>query len=454
MVCMKNFIRIAAGQGFWGDRFDAPIQQIRGGPIDYLVMDYLAEVTMSILQKQKMRDPQQGYARDIIPLMEEILPEVVNKNIKVITNAGGVNPIACRQVLFELALRMGFSHLKIGIVYGDDIMPDIDQLLSAGIELRHMDSHEPLEKVRSKLYSANVYFGAQPVVEALRQGAQIVITGRVTDTGLTLAPMIYEFNWSKRDYHKLAAGIVAGHLIECGAQVSGGNFLADWQNVPDMAHLGFPIIEAYPSGEFTITKHDGTGGLIDLRTVKEQLVYELGNPREYITPEVIADFTSIQLEQEAKNRVRVHGVKGKRPTPYYKVSISYSDGWISVGKLTYAWPQALEKAKKADQVIRQRIKDLKLKFNEIHTEFIGVNACHGPLSHPIPDPNEVVLHIGVRGSNLSQVEQFSREITALVLCGPPTVTGFGSGRARPKEVVAFWPALLPKRFVQPVVDVQ
>ncbi len=223
---MKNFIRIAAGQGFWGDRFDAPIKQIRGGPINYLVMDYLAEVTMSILQKQKMRNPQQGYARDIIPLMEEILPEVVAKNIKVITNAGGVNPMACRQAIIELKHKLGIGNLRIGIVYGDDIMPRIDQWLAEGIEFRHMDSNEPLEKIRSRLYSANVYFGAQPVVEALRQGAQIVITGRVTDTGLTLAPMMYEFNWSEQDYHQLASGIVAGHLIECGAQVSGGNFFS------------------------------------------------------------------------------------------------------------------------------------------------------------------------------------------------------------------------------------
>ncbi len=188
--------------------------------------------------------------------------------------------------------------------------------------------------------------------------------------------------------------------------------------------------------------------------MKEQLVYELGNPGEYITPDVVADFTSIQLKHEGKNRVRVFGVKGEKPTPFYKVSISYSDGWISAGQLTYAWPQALEKAQKADQIIRQRIKDLKLKFDEIYTEFVGLNACHGPLSHPISEPNEVVLHIGVRGSDLSQVEKFGREITALVLCGPPAVTGFGSGRSHPKEVVAFWPALLPKKFVQPIVDVQ
>ncbi|OGB67570.1 MAG: ATPase [Caldithrix sp. RBG_13_44_9] len=451
---MKKSIRIAAGQGFWGDRFDAPIDQIRRGPVDYLVMDYLAEVTMSIMQKQKMRDPKQGYARDIISLMKEILPDLVKNNVKVITNAGGVNPLACRNALFEIAQRLGIKGLKIGIVYGDDIIPQIAHFIASGITLNHMESGEPLQKVRERLYSANIYFGARPVVEALQKEAQIIITGRVTDTGLTLAPMIYEFGWSEQDYNQLAAGIVAGHIIECGAQVSGGNFLAGWKEVPDMAHIGFPIIEAYPSGEFVVTKHDQTGGMVDLRTVKEQLLYELGNPKEYITPDVVADFTSIQLRLEGKDRVRVSGVHGRKPTPFFKVSISYADGWISLGKLTYAWPDALEKAKKADEIIRQRIKDLKLKFDEIHTEFLGINACHGPLSHPVSEPNEVVLQIGVRGSNLIHIEQFSREMIPLVLCGPPTVTGFGSGRSRPKEVVAFWPALIPKEAVKAVVDVQ
>lgn len=451
---MQKQIRIASGQGFWGDRLDAPIDQVRKGPIDYLVMDYLAELTMSIMQKQKMRDLNHGFARDIVPLMREILPDIKEKNIKVITNAGGVNPVACRDAIFEVARKKGITDLKIGIVYGDNIMDRIDRFLEEGIELRHMDTNEPLSSIRKQLYSANVYFGAEPIVEALRQGAQIIITGRVTDTGLTLAPMIYEFGWKSEDYHKLASGIIAGHIIECGAQVSGGNFLAGWKEVPDMARIGFPIIEAYPDGEFTVTKHANTGGLVDLRTVKEQLLYELGDPREYLTPDVIADFTSIHLEQEGPDRVRVKGIQGKPPTDCYKVSISYSDGWTCIGTLTYAWPEALEKAQKADEIIRQRIADLGLKFEEIHTEFLGVNACHGPLAHPIKDPNEVVLQIGVRGHNRAHVERFSREMIPLVLGGPPTVTGFGSGRPRPKEVVAFWPALMPKDRVSPIVNVE
>ncbi len=451
---MKKMIRIASGQGFWGDRLDAPIDQVRKGPIDYLVMDYLAEVTMSIMQKQKMRDEKQGYARDFVPLMGEILPDLIENNVKVITNAGGVNPVACRNAIFEVAKKLGIRGLKIGIVYGDDIMENIDDLMDEGNGLKHMDTGQHLSEVRNRLYSANVYFGAKPVVEALRQGAQIIITGRVTDTGLTLAPMAYEFDWKFDEYDKLAAGIVAGHIIECGAQVSGGNFLAGWKEVPDMAHIGFPIIEAYPSGEFVVTKHENTGGLVDLRTVKEQLLYELGDPKDYITPDVVVDFTSIHIEQEGRDRVRVSQIKGQPETEFYKVSISYADGWTCIGNLTYAWPEALEKAKKADEIIRERIKYLGLHFEEVHTEFLGINACHGPLSHPVEDPNEVVLQIGVRGKNPGHIERFSREMIPLVLGGPPTVTGFGAGRPHPKEVVAYWPALIPKNLVAPEVDVE
>lgn len=446
-------IRIASGQGFWGDRPDAPVDQVRKGPIDYLVMDYLAEVTMSIMQKQKMRDPKRGFAGDLIPLMRNIFPDIVKKGIKVITNAGGVNPFGCRDALAGVAKKLGLRGVKIGVVYGDNIIDQIDELMAKGAGLNHMESGESLTGVKNRLYSANVYFGAKPVVEALNAGADIVITGRVTDTGLTLAPMIHEFNWDWNDYDKLAAGIIAGHIIECGAQSSGGNFLAGWKEVPNMTRIGFPIIEASPDGEFVVTKHESLGGLVDLRTVKEQLLYELGDPTDYITPDVIADFTSLKLEQAGENRVKVCYIKGRPETEFYKVSISYADGWTCIGHLTYAWPEAMEKARKGAEIIRERIKYLGLDFEEVHTEFLGVDACHGPLSHPVNEPNEVVLQIGVRGYNYKHLQQFSREMIPLVLCGPPTVTGFGGGRPRPREVVAYWPALLPKKLAAPKVDV-
>ena len=252
-----------------------------------MMMDYLAEVTMSILQKQKMKDPNLGYAKDIVPLFEEILPDIVKKNIRVVTNGGGVNPIACRDAIFAVAKKLNIKNLKVGVVLGDDILGNIDSLTAQGITLDNMETKENLESIRTKVISANVYFGAFPIVEALKQGAQIVITGRTTDTGLTLAPMIYEFGWTKTDWDKLAAGTVAGHILECGGQASGGNFSADWNSVPDLAHIGFPIAEASPDGTFVITKHDRTGGLVSSATVKEQLVYEIGDPKTILLPTVL-----------------------------------------------------------------------------------------------------------------------------------------------------------------------
>jgi hypothetical protein len=450
---MKSKIRIASGQGFWGDLLTAPYDQVTKGPIDYMMMDYLAEVTMSIMQKQKRKDPNLGYAKDLVPLMERILPVITQKNIKVITNGGGVNPTACRDAIFGVAKRLGIGGLKIGVVLGDDILDQLDELRAKGIVLDNMESGESLDAVRDRVMSANVYFGAWPIVEALRQGAQIIITGRTTDTGLTLAPMIYEFDWREDDWDKIAAGTVAGHILECGGQASGGNFSADWKNVPDLAHIGFPIAEAYPNGEVVITKHEGTGGLVSRQTVAEQLMYEIGNPKNYITPDCIADFTTIHLKEEKKNRVRMYGVKGNPATDSYKVSMSYLDGYTAIGTLTYAWPEALEKAKAADKILRTRLADLGLKFDEIRSEFMGYNSCHGPLTVMPNEINEVVLRFGVRGSDYKSVERFGMELAPLILTGPPAVTGFAGGRPKPSEVIAYWPALIPKSAVSPRVEV-
>jgi hypothetical protein len=450
---MKDKIRIASGQGFWGDLLTAPYDQVTKGPVDYMMMDYLAEVTMSIMQKQKRKDPNLGYAKDLIPLMEQILPILVSKNIKVITNGGGVNPGACRDAIFKVAKKLGITGLKIGVVLGDDILDRLGPLKEKGIALENMETRESLDAVSDRVMSANVYFGAWPVVEALRQGAQIVITGRTTDTGLTLAPMIYEFGWKEDDWDKIAAGTVAGHILECGGQASGGNFSGDWRSVPDLAHIGFPIAEAYPNGEFVITKHENTGGLVSVQTVKEQLMYEIGNPASYITPDCVADFTSIRLEAAGINRVKVFDIKGKPATDSYKVSMSYLDGYTALGTLTYAWPDALDKAKAADQILRTRLADLGLTFDEIRSEFMGYNSCHGPLSVMPNEINEVVLRFGVRGHDYAAVERFGKELAPLILTGPPAVTGFAGGRPKPSEVIAYWPALMPKTAVTPVVEV-
>jgi hypothetical protein len=451
---VRSSIRIGSGQGFWGDLLTAPRDLVRKGPLDYLVMDYLAEVTMSILQKQKRKDPSLGYARDLVPLLVELLPAIKSGRLKVITNGGGANPLGCRDALFAAARAAGTDGFTVGVVLGDDLLGRIAELASHGTPLKNMETGEGIEAVKERLISANVYFGAGPVAEALAQGAQIVITGRTTDTGLTLAPMMYEFEWPGDDWDRCAAGTVAGHILECGAQSTGGNFSADWRSVPDLAHIGFPVAEAYPDGTVVITKQPGTGGLVSVPTVKEQLLYEIGDPRTYITPDCIADFTTIRLAQEGEHRVRVTDVRGRPATDSYKVSMAYLAGYSSVGTLTYAWPDALAKAQAADRIVRTRLADLGLSFDEIHTEFVGANACHGPLAHPQGELNEVVLRIGVRGSRYEDVDRFGRELAPLVLTGPPGVTGFAGGRPRPSDVVAYWPALIAKSLVHPEIVVE
>jgi len=452
---MKSKIRIAAGQGFWGDLLDAPVRQVEGGPIDYLMLDYLAEVTMSILQKQHSRDPAAGYAKDFIPLMKKILPACVERNIRVTANAGGVNVAGCANAVREVANELGLAgKVKIGIVTGDDIMPRIDELLDRGVELRNMDTGDPLSNVRDRIQSANVYLGAGPMLEALNRDAQIVITGRATDTGLTLAPLMHEFGWAPDDWNRIAAGTIAGHIIECGAQCSGGNCQYEWRSIPSLADVGFPIVEASPDGTFVITKHERTGGWVIIPSVKEQLVYEMGDPHAYITPDCVADFTTVRLEYEGRDRVRVFGIEGRPATDTFKVSISYSAGYKAVGTLVYSWPEAYDKAQAADRILRARLDRLGLKFDQILTEFVGVNATHGALAgRPSPDVPEVQLRVGVRGEDRSAVERFTKEIAPLVLTGPPGVTGFAGGRPKVEEIVAYWPALIPKSEISPAVEV-
>ncbi len=452
---MKEKVRVASGQGFWGDLLTAPVEQVRGGQIDYLMLDYLAEVTMSIMQKQKQRRPEAGYARDFVSLLQEILPECVEKDIKVLSNAGGVNVEGCAKAIKTVAQELGLSgKVKIGVITGDDILLRLDEFLEKSVEIKNMDTGESLSLIRDKVQSANVYLGAKPLVEALGKGAQIIVGGRLTDTGLTLAPLMHEFNWSFEDWDKVATGTIAGHIIECGAQASGGNCQYDWQNIPDLANVGFPIVEAYPNGDFVITKHEGTGGRVNVQSVKEQLLYEMGDPREYITPDVVADFTTIHLKDDGENRVKVSGIKGKPNTEFYKVSIAYSAGWKAVGTLVYSYPDAFEKAKMADLILRSRLDKLGLQFDVILAEFVGVNATHGHLAgKPPKDIPEVQLRFGVRGQSKEDVERFTKELAPLILTGPPSVTGFAGGRPKVEEIMAYFPALIPKDLIETRVEI-
>jgi hypothetical protein len=440
-------IRIANGQGFWGDWLEAPVRLVDQGPIDFLVLDYLAEVTMSILQKQKQDDPALGYARDFPPLIGRLAKKLKDRGIKVVANAGGVNPTACAHAVLKAA-----PGLKVAVVHGDNVFDRIDEFLTRGYEMRDMDTGQALSSIRDRILSANAYIGAFPLAEALDTGADVVIAGRSTDTALTLAPMVHKFGWKPDDWNKLAAGTIAGHIIECGAQCSGGNCQVDWEKIPNMADIGYPIVEAEPDGSFVVTKHAGTGGRVHADTVKEQLLYELGDPHNYITPDCVADFTTIQLQDLGPDRVGVTGIRGGPRPATLKLSISYADGWKAIGTLVYSWPNAAAKARVADRIVRERLTALGLTFDEIHSEFFGLNACNGPVAPPNIDPPEIQLRIGVRGHDRKAVDRFTRELIPLVLNGPPGATGFGEGRPAVREIVAYWPALLPREEIRTAVE--
>jgi hypothetical protein len=451
----RDKVLIANGQGFWGDSLLGPIRLVNEGPLHYLTLDYLAEVTMSIMQKLKSRDPSKGYATDFIEMCRRVLPVCHAKGIKIIANAGGVNPIACRAALAGVIRELGLKGIRIGIIEGDDILSDMNSLIDSGEEFRNMDNGLPLKPFMPRVQTANVYIGAAPIVEALQQGADIVITGRATDPSIVLAPMIHEFGWSMDDMNLMAAGTIAGHIVECGAQCTGGNYV-HWKKVPDMARIGYPVVEASPDGSFVVTKHDNTGGLVTVETVTSQLVYEMGDPARYITPDCVADFTSIQLMQSGANRVQVSGIRGSSPTETYKVSISYLDGFKIVGQLTVAGPDAVEKARLCADIVFERVALDGVNFSpeERFVEIVGTNVCHAGIAPAPIEPAEVVLRIGAKGSDPKKLDRLGLEIVPLVTSGPPGVTGFAGGRPKATEIISYWPALIRKDKVRTKVTVE
>jgi hypothetical protein len=447
---MSRSVRIGNGQGFWGDSIDAPLRLFQGGPIDYVTMDYLAEVTMSIMQKQKLRSPERGYATDFVQFVEEVLPDLKKRGVRILANGGGVNTEACRAAIVESARRQGVTGLRIATVSGDDILNRLDELRDSGEQLAHMETGEGLFDADRKILAANVYMPTDPMVRALDQGADIVITGRCTDPGLVLAPVLHEFKWSSWD--GLALGTIAGHILECGAQSTGGNFTRWWE-VPDMAAIGYPIAEVSDDGGLVITKHQGTGGMVTVDTVAEQLLYEMGKPDHYITPDCVVDFTSIKIAQDGADRVRVTNVSGGAPTPTLKVSISYLAGYKATGQLVVSGPDALAKAKLCAQIVWDRLASAGCRFDDTHVEFLGVGVVHEGIVPPVEDAPEVVVRLGVKDLDRAKVDRFGKEIAPLVTSGPPGVTGFAGGRPKAQEIVAYWPALIDRNLVAAEVSV-
>lgn len=455
MPTQRDHVLIANGQGFWGDSLLGPVRLVNEGPLDYLTLDYLAEVTMSIMQKLKRRDPRAGYATDFVQMVQRVLPKCREKGIKIVANAGGVNPPACREAVAEVVRKLGVKDLRIAVVEGDDILAELPQLIADGETLRNMDTGEPLQPHLGKVLSANVYIGAQPIVEALQQGADIVITGRATDPSVVVAPMVYEFGWDWSQYDLLGAATIAGHIVECGAQCTGGNFTR-WREIPNLARIGYPIIEAEPDGTFVVTKHEGTGGRINRETVTSQLIYEMGDPHRYITPDCVADFTSIQLSEVGPDRVRVSGVRGGPPTETLKVSIAYENGFKIVGQLTVAGPDAIDKARLCADVVFERLEMDGVRFapEERFVEIVGTNVCHAGIMPAPSEPAEVVLRIGAKGADRDKLDRLGMEIVPLVTSGPPGVTGFAGGRPKATEIISYWPALIDRRRVRTTVSVE
>lgn len=445
---MPHTLRIGNGCGFWGDNLDAPLQLAEHGKLDYLTLEYLAELTMSILALLKSRDAQAGYAHDFLDVLQRLTPFLKRQpGLKIITNAGGMNPSACAAKASEMLKKEGVQGRKIGIVAGDDLLPRLDELLKAGHPLTNLDTGQPFEMIRAKVVSANAYLGSAPIAQALKLGASIVVTGRVADACLTVGPCLHEFGWKEDDWDRLCAGSAAGHVIECGAQATGGLYTR-WTEVPDYANIGYPIAEIQADGTCWIDKPPGTGGLVNVHTVSEQLLYEVGDPASYFTPDVTADFTSLKLHDEAGGRVRIDGAKGRPASDSYKVSIAYRNGFTSAGTLVFFGADAAAKAQKSGEILLEKLKRIGVSFERSQIEVIGAGSVVPGVKPKGPPPLEVMLRVAVHDKSKASVERFTKEFAPLVTSGLPGTAGYTTGRAAVREVFAYWPALLKKSAVQ------
>jgi len=444
---MKSLVRIANASGYWGDDPEALLRQVSGGPLDYVTMDYLAEITMVILQRQRARDAKAGFAYDFVEHLKLALPVIAERGVTVIVNAGGINPHGCAAAVEALCRDAGVS-LPIGVVAGDDLVASLDQLEAAGACFDHMDGERRYEEIRGRVVAANAYLSARPVAEALRGGARIVVTGRTTDAALILAPLVHEFGWPWDDWDRLAAGIAAGHILECGAQATGGNF-TDWQRIPSMLDVGYPIAEVQPDGDFVVTKHPNTGGLVSVRTVTEQLLYEIGDPRAYQTPDVTLDITSLTLLQDGPDRVRVSGARGVPAPPTLKVSMVYRQGYRAVGTVLISGPNAVAKGERLAEMVWHRVGT---DFADRRADCIGWNACWGSAAAGEREPNEIVFRIGVADADRAKLKRFATQLLGFALQGPPGL-GILGGRPEVQEAFGFWPALLPRELVTASVTV-
>lgn len=448
-------IRIGAGQGFWGNGPYGAQNMVEKGDIDYLCCDALAELTLAILKKGMKKNAYAGWVNELTPIMEHILPTLKEKKIRFISNHGGLNPMGAVDEIKRIADKMGITGLKIAAVTGDSVYDRVDEFIERKIDLSNMDTGESIETIRDRIVFANAYIGAKPIVEALEQGADIVITGRAADSALFLAPMIYSFGWSWEDWDKLAVGTLAGHLLECSAQSTGGNFGGDWWNVPDMENIGYPIAEVKENGELIITKPEGTGGRVSIPTVTEQMVYETLDPNNYICPDVIADFTSPTLTDLGDDRVLITGMKGKPRPEKLKVYMCYNDGWAASNALIYSWPYALKKAYKVRDIVQHELDQLGVPYDTFRCDLIGVNSIHGPAA-PIPDDdsiNEIAVKLTLKTYDRDAAKMFPKLIPAWALDGPPAVSVGGGFSTSPRGLLGPWSTLVDRNEIEPSIQI-
>jgi hypothetical protein len=444
-------IRIGAGQGFYGDTPDGALDVARSGNVRYICFDALAELTMAILQKDRMRHPEGGYTRDLPAFMRNLLPIARESGIRLITNAGGMNPLGAAAAVRHVAHELGMDDLRVGVVSGDDLTTRLDALLADEVDLHNVDSGEDIANVRARIVFAVAYLGAAPIVDALQRRADVIVTGRVADASLFVAPMVHELGWAWDDWDRLAAGVVLGHLMECSGQATGGNFSGDWWNVPDLDRVGYPVCEMRGDGTALLTKPAGTGGRVTVDTVKEQLLYEVLDPRRYLNPDVIADFTSVQLHQAGPDIVEVSGVRGAPRPPTLKVIAGYLDGWMGTATIGYSWPDAEAKARRAAELIDRLAQRAGLEPLETLVELVGVDSLHGDAA-PAQDANEVTLRVAARFATEEEAQRFPRAAMPLALNGPPFIGG-ASGPGGPRALLGVWPAAIPREMVEPDVSV-
>jgi hypothetical protein len=441
-------LKVGNGAGFWGDNLDAPYLLARDGRLDVLTLEYLAELTMAILSHLRSRDKNAGYVTDFPELVERLAP-ILNEReaLRIVTNAGGLNPPSCASRCGAILLGAGMPELPLGMVAGDDVRERVPEWTSQGIDLSHLETGEPISSVVNRLVAANVYFGARLITQALAGGARIVLTGRVADASLTLGPAIARFGWAFDDWAALAGASVAGHLIECGAQATGGLWHR-WDQVADPASIGYPIAEIAPDGSCVIAKPDRTGGLVSVETVTEQLLYEIDDPACYRTPDVDVDFTGLQIAQDGPDRVTVRGARGRAPSDKLKMVAVYRDGWTASGMLAVVGRNAEAKARAAGELILERVRRSGTSLADSLVECLGAGDVAPGVLRPAEPPYEVALRVTVRDPERASVERFCRELAPLVTAGPPGIVGYASGRPSARPAFGYWPALVPREIAQ------